>query len=175
MQSITFFQYLKHFQTSTDNGRSYRIRAVSYTHLDVYKRQSHPCSSSPINLRFGSVDKVVLPVPDKPQKIAELVPSIFVLAAVSYTHLEEGVRIARKEIQDLVITDVMMPIMNGFECCRILKEDLKTCHSPCLLYTSSQISTAFFSTILHSLDSRRNKCHSRFHHITCLLYTSRCV
>ncbi len=26
MQSITFFQYLKHFQTSTDNGRSYRIR-----------------------------------------------------------------------------------------------------------------------------------------------------
>ena len=33
-----------------------------------------------INLRFGSVDKVVLPVPDKPKKIAELVPSIFVLA-----------------------------------------------------------------------------------------------
>ena len=49
---------------------------------------------------------------------------------------EEGVRMARKEIPDLVITDVMMPIMNGFECCRILKEDLKTCHIPIILLTA---------------------------------------
>lgn len=43
---------------------------------------------------------------------------------------EEGVRMARKEIPDLVITDVMMPVMNGFECCRILKEDLKNLPYP---------------------------------------------
>ena len=49
---------------------------------------------------------------------------------------EEGVRMARKEMPDLVITDVMMPIMNGFECCRILKEDLKTCHIPIILLTA---------------------------------------
>ena len=49
---------------------------------------------------------------------------------------EEGVRMARKEIPDLVITDVMMPVMNGFECCRILKEDLKTCHIPIILLTA---------------------------------------
>ena len=49
---------------------------------------------------------------------------------------EEGVRIARKEIPNLVITDVMMPVMNGFECCRILKEDLKTCHIPIILLTA---------------------------------------
>ena len=49
---------------------------------------------------------------------------------------EEGVRMARKEIPDLVITDVMMPVMNGFDCCRILKEDLKTCHIPIILLTA---------------------------------------
>lgn len=49
---------------------------------------------------------------------------------------EEGVKMARKEIPDLIITDVMMPIMNGFECCRILKEDLKTCHIPIILLTA---------------------------------------
>lgn len=49
---------------------------------------------------------------------------------------EEGVRMARKEMPDLIITDVMMPIMNGFECCRILKEDLKTCHIPIILLTA---------------------------------------
>ena len=49
---------------------------------------------------------------------------------------EEGVRMARKEIPDLVLTDVKMPVMNGFECCRILKEDLKTCHIPIILLTA---------------------------------------
>lgn len=49
---------------------------------------------------------------------------------------EEGVRMARKEMPDLIITDVMMPVMNGFECCRILKEDLKTCHIPIILLTA---------------------------------------
>lgn len=49
---------------------------------------------------------------------------------------EEGVRMARKEIPDIIITDVMMPVMTGFECCRILKEDLKTCHIPIILLTA---------------------------------------
>src|SRR5712664_2697016 len=31
-----------------------------------------PCSSSPIKCRSGSADSVVLPVPDKPKKIATL-------------------------------------------------------------------------------------------------------
>ena len=43
---------------------------------------------------------------------------------------EEGVRMARKEIPDLVITDVMMPVMNGFECCRILERRSKNLPYP---------------------------------------------
>lgn len=48
----------------------------------------------------------------------------------------EGLSVARKELPDLIITDVMMPEMDGFECCRILKEDLNTCHIPIILLTA---------------------------------------
>lgn len=49
---------------------------------------------------------------------------------------EEGLKLARKELPDLVITDVMMPMMNGFECCKRIKEDLKTCHIPIIVLTA---------------------------------------
>ena len=49
---------------------------------------------------------------------------------------EEGVQLARSEMPDLIIMDIMMPKMDGFECCRILKEDLNTCHIPIILLTA---------------------------------------
>lgn len=49
---------------------------------------------------------------------------------------EEGLKLARRELPDLVITDVMMPMMNGFECCKRIKEDLKTCHIPVIVLTA---------------------------------------
>lgn len=48
----------------------------------------------------------------------------------------QGLDIARRELPDLIITDIMMPGMNGFECCRALKEDLNTCHIPIILLTA---------------------------------------
>lgn len=49
---------------------------------------------------------------------------------------EEGVKMARREMPDIILSDVMMPVMNGFECTRILKEDLKTCHIPIIILTA---------------------------------------
>ena len=64
-----------------------------------------------------------------------------VLFSANYTVIlaengEEGVRMARKEMPDIILSDVMMPVMNGFECTRILKEDVKTCHIPIILLTA---------------------------------------
>lgn len=49
---------------------------------------------------------------------------------------QEGVEIARRELPNLILTDVMMPVMDGFECLRVLKEDFRTCHIPVIILTA---------------------------------------
>ena len=47
-----------------------------------------------------------------------------------------GLQTAFKHIPDLILSDVMMPEMDGYEMTRTLKEDQRTCHVPILLLTA---------------------------------------
>lgn len=66
------------------------------------------------------------------------------LLSPGYTVVEaadgaEGIRKAMKYVPDVVVSDVMMPGIDGVECCRRLKSELQTCHIPVILLTACSL------------------------------------
>ena len=51
---------------------------------------------------------------------------------------KEGLTMAQQILPDIIISDVMMPNMNGNQMCRTLKNDLNTSHIPIILLTAKE-------------------------------------
>lgn len=65
---------------------------------------------------------------------------------------KEGIESALKLIPDLIISDVMMPVMDGYEFCKQVKTNLLTSHIPVILLTAK----AGDKSILEGLDYGAN-------------------
>ena len=52
-----------------------------------------------------------------------------------------GVEIAKREVPDLILMDVVMPNLNGFQATRTIAKDAKTSHIPIVLVTTKDQET----------------------------------
>lgn len=52
---------------------------------------------------------------------------------------QEGIGRAMRMVPDVIICDVMMPGMDGIECCRRLKGEVNTCHIPVMMLTACSL------------------------------------
>lgn len=89
-------------------------------------------------IRQDGSDKPLLLVIDDNEDIrkllAELLSDEYTL--IFATNGKEGLRLAAKYVPDLIVCDVMMPAMDGLECCRRIKDEISTSHIPVLLLTA---------------------------------------
>ena len=80
----------------------------------------------------------ILVAEDEPD-IRELITFILRFAGyevVAVSNGEEAVQAAFKEIPDLILTDVRMPKMSGYEACQRIKAEPKTQHIPVVFLTA---------------------------------------
>lgn len=57
---------------------------------------------------------------------------------VCATDGQQGLTLARQEMPDLIILDVLLPKMNGYKVCRLLKFDVKFKSIPIIMLTSRE-------------------------------------
>ena len=66
---------------------------------------------------------------------------------------KEGLEIAKKEVPDLVICDVMMPVMDGLEFTEQLKTNVATSHIPVIMLTAKNLEEHRAEGYEHGADS----------------------
>jgi signal transduction histidine kinase/ligand-binding sensor domain-containing protein/DNA-binding response OmpR family regulator len=101
------------------------------------KEQVVPIIDEHFGEQFIAGQKIMLLVDDN-SDVRYFIKSHF---SASYQVLEagnglEGWNIALKTIPDIIISDIMMPDMDGFEFCRKVRKDERTSHIPILLLTA---------------------------------------
>ena len=86
--------------------------------------------------------KTILAVDDAPENLdvikSILVPEYTMMAAINGTM---ALKIAQARMPDLILLDVMMPEMDGYEVCRQLKSNVKTSAIPVIFVTAMEQTT----------------------------------
>lgn len=139
--------YLFYFQTTP--YRPYHLRTV----FQEQKRPSHPATLTISDIPPGSETADLPQVPASAAKTKkqhtlliiedhlEIRLYLKLIFSNEYNLLmaengEEGFKKACEGVPDLIITDIIMPVMDGFKCCQLIKENLTTCHIPVILLTA---------------------------------------
>lgn len=118
------------------------VRHVAQTTVDTAKRIGNQDVETELekieaNVSFDSEKPIVLVIDDNNdilQLVVELLSHDYNIITAS--NGKEGLRKAIKYVPDLIISDVMMPVMDGLECCRRIKKEVSTSHIPVLLLTA---------------------------------------
>ena len=70
---------------------------------------------------------------------------------------KQGVSMALEHIPEIILSDLMMPKMDGLEVCKVLKEDMRTSHIPILLLTAKSSKEDKIEGLKHLADDYLTK------------------
>jgi signal transduction histidine kinase len=119
---------------SADVDWTRELHAAAEHQMGAFSEESPSLTSHSLAPSNGVQVLVVEDNPDMREFVAfELQGDYRVLKA---TNGIEGVRVAGESLPDVIISDVMMPEMDGYQLCREIRKDPRTMHIPIILLTA---------------------------------------
>jgi len=114
--------------------------SIEPVNMEAEAAQLHVADQTPAFTHFVPTPETgdtLLVVDDNPDLRSFIVAVLSELyQCIAAANGREGVAVALREIPDLIVSDIMMPEMDGFELSRTLKEDERTCHIPIIMLTA---------------------------------------
>ncbi|MFA5045530.1 MAG: two-component regulator propeller domain-containing protein [Paludibacter sp.] len=125
--------------SAPDKGTTFSIRLqLNSTYPDAIQAEQKAVKIEEIEMEIHTDSRLLMLVVEDNQEINEYIRDCF---TDSYDVLvaengKIGLDIALKKVPDIIISDIMMPVMDGMELCKRLKEDVRTCHIPVIMLTA---------------------------------------
>ena len=124
--------------SSLDSGD---VAAEATTHRQQQSTLPESAGQAPLLLegaKEGAAKERLLLVVEDDQDIREFIASVFtgLFDVRQAKDGEEGWKVAQETTPDIIISDIMMPRMDGNELCRKIKNDVRTSHIPVILLTA---------------------------------------
>ena len=131
-----------HVESETGKGTTFTFRILTEnTYPDALHKEdrteSIPEKTESLKEEDNDTCPVILVVEDN-DDIREYIATSFSnnYHIMTATNGKEGIEQALKYIPDIIISDIMMPVMDGIELCKLIKEDVRTSHIPVILLTA---------------------------------------
>ena len=101
-----------------------------------------------------SKTKIALTVEDSPTQALNLnlMLSQHGLVVVSARSGEEGFEKAKSYMPDFIVLDVELPGMNGFQLCKMLRENKQTTKIPIILLTTMNLDAGYLGSYINSVE-----------------------
>jgi len=109
-------------------------QSISGKNLEVDEDEAFNVAGLP----KGKSNLPVLLIIDDNEDFRNFISTLFMdsFCVITANDGETAHALVLEKLPDLIISDVMMPKMDGFELCRLIKEDIRTSHIPIILLTA---------------------------------------
>ncbi len=120
----------------------------------IFQKEPTSTISSDAPLAKNTEQPILLLIEDNPDVVRYLVAILEKDYQLDIARNgREGVEKAFETVPDIIISDVMMPEMNGIEVCQVLKNDVRSSHIPIVLLTAKADTASKIEGLEHGADA----------------------